>query len=80
MRQSSNPSATSHIPTKPPFRYWPRNECPSSLLLKLQLGVHGHDLDLIRMHTGRIVELEVDVLDYECPDLIAETVCVKVAL
>ena len=32
------------------------------------------------MDLVRVVELEVDVLDYECPDIIAESVRVKVTL
>lgn len=43
-------------------------------------AVAAHDLDLIRGNGRLVVELESDILDKESPDLIAESVCIKMAL
>lgn len=46
------------------------------LSLSWLLGVHGNDLDAIRMNVGTGFELEVDVFDDEGPDFVAESVCI----
>lgn len=45
------------------------------------LAVAAHDPDLIRLYclTG-VLHLKSDVLDQECPDFVAETVGIQVAL
>lgn len=44
------------------------------------LRVTADNLDAVGVHLIRVVELEVDVLDDECPDIVAETVGIEVAL
>lgn len=51
-----------------------------SLLLAWPLGVAADNLDLIRLDRTRIVQLEVDVLDQESPNFVAETVGIQMAL
>lgn len=50
------------------------------LLLTRLLGVAAHDLDLIRCDIILIVQLEVDILDEERPDFVAEAVGIEMAL
>ena len=44
------------------------------------LGVAAHNLHLVRMDHILIVELEVDILDQERPDFIAEPIRIQVTL
>lgn len=44
------------------------------------LAVTADDLDLVRRDRGLVVQLECDVLDEEGPDIVAESVGVKVTL
>lgn len=53
----------------------------SLLRLSRPFAVAAHDLDLVRLHrlTG-VLHLEGDVFDEKCPDLVAETVGIKMTL
>ena len=51
-----------------------------SLLLAGPLGVAADDLDLVRLDITRVVKLEVDILDQERPNLVAETVGIEMTL
>ena len=44
------------------------------------LAVATHDLDLVGSEVTTVVELEVDIADQECPDIVAEAIGVEVAL
>lgn len=44
------------------------------------LCIHGYNLDLIGVYVLLVLELEVDVLDNECPDVVAESIRVQTAL
>lgn len=44
------------------------------------LRVAGYDLDAVGVDRVRVVELEVDVFDDEGPYVIAEAVCIQMAL
>lgn len=57
----------------------PATEFSISCFARL-LCVHSHNLDAIRMEVDSIIELEVDVLDYERPNFVAEAVGIKMAL
>ena len=50
------------------------------LLLTRLLCIAAHDLDLIRHDIILIVQLEVDILDKERPDFVAEAVGIEMAL
>lgn len=51
------------------------------LSLLRSLGLASHDLDLVGVKLlCVVVEFEIDVLDDECPDLVAEPIHVKMAL
>ena len=50
------------------------------LLLTRLLCITAHDLDLIRRDIILIVQLEVDILDKERPDFVAEAVGIEMAL
>lgn len=52
----------------------------ASLGLARPLAVAAHDLDAVCGNGGLVVQLEGDILDQECPDFVAESVGVKVAL
>lgn len=52
----------------------------SALDFARTLRVTADDLDAVGVDLVRVVELEVDILDYERPDVVAETVGVEVAL
>lgn len=51
-----------------------------ALGLAWTLRVTANDLDPVGMHLVGIVELEVDVLDNECPYVVAEAVGIEVSL
>jgi hypothetical protein len=59
-------------------------EVPLGLVLlwiSRPFAVAAHDLDLVCLHRlTRVLHLESDVLDQECPDLITETIGIKMAL
>lgn len=44
------------------------------------LRVAAHNLDTVGVDLAVVVELEVDVLDDESPDVVAEAVCIKMSL
>lgn len=48
--------------------------------LSRPLAVAAHNLHLICLHGLLIIQLEGHILDEERPDVVAESVCVKVAL
>lgn len=52
----------------------------SGLCLARSLAVAAHDLHSVRVDGSLVVKFELDILDQECPDLVAETVRIKVAL
>ena len=52
----------------------------SSLLLPRLLRIAAHNLDLLRRDVILVVELEVDILDEERPDFVAEAVGVQMTL
>ena len=52
----------------------------SPLRLTRTLRVAADDLDAVGVDLIRVVELEVDVLDNERPDVITETIGVEMAL
>lgn len=52
----------------------------ASLRLARSLAVAAHDLHPVRIDGSLVVEFELDILDQECPDLVAESVGIKVAL
>lgn len=52
----------------------------ASLCLAGSLAVAAHDLNAVCSNGGLVVQLEGDILDQECPDFVAESVGVKVAL
>ena len=52
---------------------------PSSFLSFL-LRLAGHNLDLLGLLLMPTLHLEINVLDYERPDLVAEAVCIEVTL
>jgi hypothetical protein len=55
--------------------------CVDLLRVARSLAVAAYDFDLIRMdRLARVLHLEYDILDQESPDLIAEAVCIKMAL
>ena len=51
-----------------------------SLLLPRLLRIAAHNLDLVRRDIVLVVELEVDILDEERPDFVAETVGIQMTL
>lgn len=51
-----------------------------SLLLPRLLRIAAHNLNLLRRNVILIIELEIDVLDEERPDLVAEPVGVQMTL
>ena len=51
-----------------------------SLRISRLLRIAAHDLDLIRLHRVLIVQLEIDILDQKCPDIIAEAVGIQMTL
>ena len=52
----------------------------SPLLFSRFLCIAAHNFDLLCLHIGLIIQLEVDILDEESPDFIAEAICVQMAL
>ena len=48
--------------------------------LSLFLALAGNDLNPLCLNRVGIIELELDVLDDERPDFVAEAVCVEVSL
>jgi hypothetical protein len=48
--------------------------------LSLLFALAGNDLDPLRLDRVGIIELELDILDDERPDFVAEAVCVEVSL
>ena len=51
------------------------------LRIARSLAVAAHDLDLVGVDSlARILHLEGNILDQESPNLVAEAVCIKVAL
>lgn len=48
--------------------------------LRLLLALAGDDLDSLGLDVVRVVQLELDVLDNEGPDLVAEAVGVEMSL
>lgn len=53
----------------------------SLLRISRPFAVAAHNLDLIRLHRlTRVLHLECDVFDQKGPDLVAETVGIKVTL
>lgn len=52
----------------------------ASLCLAGPLAVAAHDLNAVCGNGGLVVQLEGDILDQECPDFIAESVGIQVAL
>ena len=52
----------------------------SALDLAWTLRVTADDLDPVGVHLVRVVKLEVDILDNERPNVVAETVGIEVAL
>ena len=48
--------------------------------LRLLLALAGDDLDSLGLDIVRVVQLELDVLDNEGPDLVAEPVGVEMTL
>ena len=52
----------------------------SSLLLPRLLRIAAYNLDLLRRDVILVVELEVDILDEERPDFVAEAVGVQMTL
>jgi hypothetical protein len=52
----------------------------SALGFTRTLRVTADNLDPVGVDLVRVVELKVDVFDYECPDIIAETVGIEVTL
>lgn len=44
------------------------------------LGVAADDLDLVCLYRVLVVQFEVDILDQECPDFIAEAVGIQMTL
>ena len=51
-----------------------------SLLLPWLLRIAAHNLDLVRRDIVLVVELEVDILDEERPDFVAEAVGIQMTL
>ena len=60
-----------------PLHIFPRDH---SLLLPRLLRIAAHNLDLLRRHIVLVVELEVDILDEERPDFVAEAVGIQMTL
>jgi hypothetical protein len=56
-----------------------RKKNPRSYLSR-PLAVAAHNLHLVCLHRLLIIQLEGHILDEERPDIVAESVCVKVAL
>lgn len=44
------------------------------------LRIHCHNLDAIGVEVDGIIELEIDVFDYKCPNFVAKAVGIEVAL
>ena len=64
-------------------RYSPSHETVVSLThrsLRLLLTLARNNLDSFGLDSVRVVQLELDVLDNESPDLVAETVSVEMSL
>ena len=49
-------------------------------MLPRLLRIAAHNLDLLRRDVVLIVQLEIDILDEERPDLVAEAVCIQMTL
>jgi len=58
---------------------WP-SRVTATLLLSGLLCIAAHDLDLLGLDITLIVELEVDILDEERPDFVAEAVGIQMTL
>ena len=58
----------------------PSSPCLTPLLLPRLLRIAAHNLDLLRLDITLIIELEIDILDQESPDLVAEPVCIQMTL
>lgn len=50
------------------------------LMLTWPLGIAAHDLDLLGLEFALLVDIEVDILDEECPDFVTEAICIQTAL
>jgi len=48
--------------------------------LYLVLGLTADDLDLFCLNRLRVVQFELDVLEYESPDFVTEAICVEMPL
>ena len=58
---------------------FPRKK-PSRLLLPRLFRIAAHNLNLLRRDVVLIVQLEVDILDEERPDFVAEAVRIQMTL
>jgi hypothetical protein len=54
--------------------------CLTYRSLRLLLALTGNDLDSLGLDIVRVIQLELDVLDNEGPDLVAEAVGVEMSL
>lgn len=54
--------------------------CLALLLVLALLAAAANDLDLVCVNRAGVVQLELNVLDEESPDIVAETVGIKMTL
>ena len=59
---------------------FPHSKKPSRLLLPRLLRIAAHNLNLLRRDIVLIVQLEIDILDKERPDLVAKPVRIQMTL
>lgn len=60
--------------------FLPHSKKPSRLLLPRLFRIAAHNLNLLRRDVVLIVQLEIDILDKERPDLVAKAVGIKMTL
>jgi len=52
----------------------------SSLWVTRPLRIAAHNLNFLGLNIALVIQPEVDILDQECPDLVAESIGIQVAL
>ena len=57
-----------------------KDSIPNTSLFSRFLCIAAHNLDLLSLDVVLIVKLEINILDEECPDFVAEAVGIQMTL
>jgi len=81
MRRRREPTTVTKSTIFPP-RGCENAKCSTQLLrIAWSLAIAAHDFDFIGLHRlARVLHLERNVFDQECPDLVAKSVGIEMAL